>query len=97
MLKKLKWTRIYTHSSNDITPSQQVVRGDNKQALTIVFATESTVSDEIFFSKSSLKKCALNDDYLCQLSLNTTSISRHLSALITGQDARKSCEEAFNL
>lgn len=55
--------RIHIHSSNDISPSQQV-RGDNKQALTIVFATESTVSDEIFFSKSSLKKRALNDDDL---------------------------------
>lgn len=89
--------RIHIHSSNDISPSQQVVRGDNKQALAIVFATESTVSDEIFFSKSSLKKRALNDDDLCQLSLNTTSISRHLSALITDQNAQKSCEEAFNL
>lgn len=56
--------RLHIHSSNDISPSQQVVRGDNKQALTIVFATESTVSDEIFFSKSSLKKRALNDDDL---------------------------------
>lgn len=65
MLKKLKWTRIHTYSSNDISPSQQVVQGDNKQALTIVFATESAVSDEIFFSKSSLKKRALNDDDLC--------------------------------
>lgn len=73
------------------------MRGDNKQSLTIVFATESTVSNEIFFSKFSLKKRALNDDDLCQLSLNTTSISRHRTALITGQDARKSCEEAFNL
>lgn len=61
-------THIYKSCMSDAI-CNKLCEGITNRLKTIVYATKSTAFDEILFSKSSLKKRALNDDDLCQLSL----------------------------